>query len=45
MAGDLEENVAYNAALGMVLRGSETSTERRNVEAALHGARREKKAG
>ena len=45
MANDLEENVAYNAALGMVLRGNETSTERRNVEAALHGARREKKSG
>jgi malate synthase len=45
MAGDLEENVAYNAALNMVLQGNETSTERRNVEPALHGARREKKAG
>jgi hypothetical protein len=29
----------------MVLQGNETSTERRNVEPALHGARREKKAG
>ena len=45
MAGDLEENVAYNAALGMVLEGGSTSTEWRNVEAALHGARRVKKAG
>ena len=44
MANDLEENVAYNAALNMVLLGNKTSTERRNVEPALHGARREKKS-
>ena len=44
MANDLEENVAYNAALNMVIQSSETSTERRNVEPALHGARKQKKS-
>jgi len=44
MANDLEKNVAYNAALNMVIQSSETSTERRNVEPALHGARKQKKS-
>ena len=44
MAGDLEENVAYNAGLNLVLQGSEALAGGRNVEAALHGGRRMKKA-
>ena len=44
MAGDLEENVAYNAGLNLVLRASENVADGRNVEAALHGGRRMKTA-
>ena len=43
MASDLEENIAYNVGLNLVLYGSEVLSDGRNVEAALHNGRRMKK--
>ena len=43
MADDLEENVAYNAGLNLVLQRNETLAGGRNVERALHEGRRAKK--
>jgi malate synthase len=43
MADDLEENVAYNAGLNLVLQRNETMAGGRNVERALHEGRRAKK--